>query len=113
MAMRPAARSKFEREETVAYLHGIDAGGNVVHLLVNKRGSKVRFTGGLGQHDVSTQNSGDLENWVNEAQTALGLADVMGAHRGWTNTPEYIEKYDLLNATAEKKKKDLAASNEA
>jgi|HubBroStandDraft_6_1064221.scaffolds.fasta_scaffold4097198_1 hypothetical protein len=111
MAIRPRA-GKFEREETVAYLHGIDPEGNVVHLLVNKRGTKVRFTGGLGPHDVASQNSGDLESWVHEAQTACGLADVMGAHRGWTQEPEYIEKYNLLNVTAEKKKKQLAASSE-
>jgi hypothetical protein len=111
MAMRPAAR-KYEREQTVAYLHGIDPEGNVVNLLVNKRGTKVRFTGGFGQHDVASQNSDDLEKWVHEAQTAFGLADVMGVHRGWTNTPEYMEKFALLNATAEKKKKELAASSE-
>jgi len=57
------------------------------------------------------QNSGDLESWVHEAQTACGLADVMGAHRGWTQEPEYIAKYNLLNAAAEKKKKELAASS--
>ncbi len=111
MAMRPTAR-RFEREEMVAYLHGIDPEGNVVNLLVHKKGSRVRFTGGLGAHDVAMVNAGDLENWIQEAQTACGLADVMGVHRGWTNTPEYVAKYDQLNAIAKKKKKELEASSQ-
>jgi len=111
MAMRPPAR-KYDREEMVAYLHGIDSKGDVVHLLVHKKGSKVRFTGGLGQHDVAPQNSGDLEAWVHEAQTVCGLADVMGVLRGWTHTPENIEKFDLLSANAAARKKELEASTE-
>jgi hypothetical protein len=106
MAGRPPAR-KFEREEMVAYLHGIDAEANVVHLLVHKRGSKVRFTGGFGKHEVSPKNSGDLEQWVDEAQSALGLTDVIGVLRGWTAAPENVEKFAQLNALADIKKKEL------
>jgi hypothetical protein len=110
MAGRPPAR-KFEREEMVAYLHGIDSEANVVHLLVHKRGAKVRFTGGFGSHEVAPKNSGDLEQWIEEAQSALGLTDVIGVLRGWTAAPENVEKFAQLNAMAEKKKKELGAQN--
>jgi hypothetical protein len=111
MAMRAAGR-KYDREEMVAYLHGIDPQGNVAHLLVYKKGDRVRFTGEFGNHDVPRENAADLGEWIREAETACGLIDVLGVHRGWMHTPENLEKFELLNANATKKKKEIEASSQ-
>jgi len=110
MAMRAAGR-KHDREEMVAYLHGIDPQGNVAHLLVYKKGDRVRFTGELGNHEVARANAADLEEWIREAETACGLIDVLGVYRGWMQTPENLEKFEVLNANAAKKKKEIEASS--
>jgi hypothetical protein len=110
MAMRNNER-KYEREEMVAYLHGIDPQGNVAHILVHKRGKKVRFSGELGNHDVAVSNTANLEKWVCEAETVWGLADVLGVPRGWTHTLENVEKLELLNISAAKKRKELEISD--
>src|SRR5215475_3886444 len=68
MAMRPPTR-RFDREELVAYIHGIDREGEVAHIVVHKRGNFIRFSGRLGDHRVTQSNSGDLDNWVHEAET--------------------------------------------
>ena len=111
MATRTAAR-KYEREEIVAYLHGIDPQGNVAHLLVHKRGDKVRFTGGVENHDVARSNAAELEDWVREAETACGLIDVLGVPRGCMQTPENLAKFELLNTSAAKKRKEIEDSSQ-
>lgn len=95
----------------VAYIHGIDPQGNVASLLVHKRGSKVRFTGALGDHDVAASNAGDLSEWVHEAESACGLINVLGVPRGWMHTPDSLAKFELLTASAAKKKKEIEASH--
>jgi hypothetical protein len=111
MAMRAAGR-KYDREEMVAYLHGIDPQGNVAHLLVYKKGDRVRFTGEHGNHDVAHANAADLGEWIREAETACGLIDVLGVYRGCMQTPANLEKFELLNANAAKKKKEIEAASQ-
>jgi hypothetical protein len=107
--MRTVPRTR-EREEMVAYLHGIDPQGNVTHLLVHKKGDKVRFTGRVENHEVARSNTADLEDWVREAETACGLLDVLGVMRGCMDTPGNLEKFELLNASAAKKREEIEAS---
>jgi len=111
MAVRRTPLRRTEREEVVAYLHGIDQKGEIVHILVHKRGSKVRFSGGGGPHQVADANTGDLENWVREAETALGLEDVIGISKSWMNIPESLKKMEILYTKSEEKKKRLETSN--
>jgi hypothetical protein len=108
--MRTPAR-RYEREEMVAYIHGIDPQGDVAHILVHKKGNSVRFSGKLGEHKVSPSNAGDLEQWVNEAETVWGLDAAIGVPRGFMNSPESLEKMEMLNINAAKKKKDLEAAS--
>jgi hypothetical protein len=106
MAMRTSAR-KYEREELVAYIHGISPEGDVAHILVHKRGANVRFSGMLGDHKVAASNNGDLEMWVSEAETVWGLHAAFGVLRGWATTAEVLEKMEHLKVEAAEKKKEL------
>jgi hypothetical protein len=111
MPERRMSPRRTEREQLVAYLHGIDPQGEVVHVLVHKRGRDVKFSGGVQSHTVSAGNSGDLQRWIREAEGVLGLEEVIGVHREWVNIPETLKKIDDLSAKAEEKKKRLAASS--
>jgi hypothetical protein len=106
MKMRPLAR-RSEREEVIAYLHGIDGNGDLAHILVHQRGASIRFSGGLGQHNVARSNSDDLEHWIQEAEAVWGLEATIGVLRGRMTTPETLQKIDALNVTAAKKKEGL------
>ena len=106
MAMRPAAR-KFEREELIAYIHGVDAEGDLAHILVHKRGSQIRFSGRLGDHKVAGSKSEDLDQWVQEAEMTWGLDATIGVMRGWMSSPDNLEKMEALNIRAAAKKKEL------
>jgi hypothetical protein len=106
-----APQRKYVREEMVAYIHGIDAKGDVAHILVHKKGESVRFSGELGEHSVAPSNRADLEKWVREAETVWELDDVMGVPRGWMHVPETLEKLKLLDINAAKRKKDLTLSH--
>lgn len=101
-----------EREELVAYIHGIDPEGEVAHILVHKKGSSVRFSGKLGAHKVAPSNSADLEKWVREAETVWELGDTLGIPRSWMNIPETLEKIETMTVKAAAKKKDLEALRE-
>jgi hypothetical protein len=109
MAIRTPVR-KYDREEMVAYIHGIDPEGDVANILVHKRGKDVRFSGRLGAHNVSASNAADLAEWVHEAATLWTLEDAIGIPRGWSHTPEMMAKMELLNINAAKRKEMLAAS---
>jgi hypothetical protein len=108
MAPRRGPQRNTEREELVAYIHGIDPGGDVVHILVHKRGKNVRFSGKMGAHQVSPSNSGDLEQWVQEAEQVWTLDETIGVLRGWMNIPETLEKMEMMNVKAAEKKKSMA-----
>jgi hypothetical protein len=103
----PARR--YEREEMVAYIHGIDPQGEVAHILVHKKGDSVRLSGKFGEHKVSRSNEADLEKWIHEAATVWALNDAIGIPRGWMNKPENLEKIELINIKAAEKKKELEA----
>ena len=102
-------RTYGERESVVAYIHGIDPNGDVVHVLVHQCGINVRFSSQLGDHAVGSRNAADLEKWMREAESVLGLVEVFGVPRGWMQAPENMEKLDLLNKRAAEKKRELAA----
>jgi hypothetical protein len=112
MAARRGAARGAEREELVAYIHGIDPEGELVHVLVHKRGGSVRFSGKMGAHKVSPSNSRDLQKWVHEAESVWGLDDTIGVARSWMNTPESLEKIAAMGLKAAEKKKSLEASRE-
>src|SRR4051795_6884053 len=59
MAVRRGPLRRTEREELVAYIHGIDPEGELAHILVHQRGNSIRFSGRLGAHNVSPSNSSD------------------------------------------------------
>jgi hypothetical protein len=101
-----------EREELVAYIHGIDPGGDIVHILVHKRGNNVRFSGMLGAHAVSPSNSADLDKWIREAEQVWSLDSAIGISRSWMNIPETLEKLELMKIKAAEKKKGLAVAPE-
>jgi hypothetical protein len=107
--MRTPAR-RFEREEMVAYIHGIEPNGDIAHILVHKKGTSVRFSGRLGEHKVAVPNAEDLEHWVSEAESVWGLEAAIGVPKGYMNSPEILEKIELMNAKATAKKKGLEAS---
>jgi hypothetical protein len=109
MAIRTPA-GRYEREELVAYIHGIDLEGEVAHILVHKRGSNIRFSGKLGDHKVASSNAGDMASWVCEAEAVWGLGGTFGVARGWMNVPETLEKMELLNIKAAEKKKEINES---
>lgn len=111
MAIRNVVRKRAyrERERVVAYIHGIDPNGDVVHVLVHQRGVNVRFSSQLGNHEVDSRNATDLEKWMREAQSVWGLVEVFGVLRGWMQAPENIEKLESLNKRAAEKRRELAA----
>jgi hypothetical protein len=109
-ARRMPAR-RFEREELVAYIHGIAPTCEVVHILVNKRGDSVRFSGALGNHQVSNENKADLEAWIIEAATLWNLNDAIGMMKSWY-VPDALEQMEILNNKAAERKKELDASSQ-
>lgn len=113
MPIHNAARRgvRGERENLVAYIHGIDTEGEVAHILVHQRGNNIRLFGRLGAHEFSSSNAGDMDKWISEAEAVWGLEAAIAIPRGWMNSPETLEKIKLLNITAAKKKElALAAS---
>jgi hypothetical protein len=108
MAVRRGPLRRTEREELVAYIHGIDPVGELAHILVHQRGNSVRFSGRLGAHTVSPSNSSDLEKWV-EAKSVWELDETIGIPRSWMNTPEILERIELMRVKAMQKKKNLEA----
>lgn len=70
----------------------------------------MRFSGRLGAHNVAAANAADLEKWVHEAETVWELDGAFGIPRGWSNIPETLEKMELLNINAAKRREELAAS---
>jgi hypothetical protein len=109
MAVRRAPR-KYDREEMVAYIHGIDPDGDVAHILVHKKGDSVRFSGKLGEHKLASSKSAGLPKWVQEAETMWGLQEAIGIEKGGMNA-ETLEKIELMNVSAARKKKELEAAN--
>src|SRR5690349_20626882 len=107
MAVRRGPLRRTEREELVAYIHGIDPEGELAHILVHQRGNSVRFSGRLGAHSVSPSNSSDLEKWIREAKIIGELDETIGIPRSWMNTPEILEKIELIRGKAMQKKKSL------
>jgi hypothetical protein len=112
MAARRGPLRRTEREELVAYIHGIDPEGELAHILVHQRGNSVRFSGRLGAHNVSSSNSSDLEKWIQEAKIIWELDETIGIPRSWMNTPEILGKIELMRVKAMKKKKSLEALGE-
>jgi hypothetical protein len=105
--MKRTAPSKSEREDLVAYIHGIEPQGDVAHILVHQKGNSIRFSGKLGDHRVSPSNAGDLGKWVSEAEAVWGLDDAIGVMRSWMNIDEIKEKLDTMNIKAAEKRKHL------
>ena len=112
MAVRRGSLRRTEREELVAYIHGVDPEGELAHILVHQRGNSVRFSGRLGAHNVSPANSSDLEKWVQEAKIVWELEETIGILRNWTHTPEILEKIEMMRVKAMQKKKDMEALHE-
>ena len=112
MAVRRGPLRRNEREELVAYIHGIDSEGELAHILVHQRGRSIRFSGRLGEHNVSPPNSSDLEKWVQEAKVVWELDEAIGIPRSWTNTPETLEKIEKMRVKAIQKKNNLEALRE-
>jgi hypothetical protein len=110
MAAQRAPGRKREYENMVAYIHGIDPSGDVAHILVHQKGDRVRFSGKLGEHQVSPSNAGNLEKWVLEAATVWELEHAIGVSRGW-NIPETLKKIEMMNIKAEEKKRKQKASS--
>src|SRR3954451_18263175 len=109
MAVRRGPLRRTEREELVTYIHGIDPEGELAHILVHQRGNSVRFSGRLGAHNASPSNSSYLEKWVQEAKIIWELDETIGIPRSWMNTPETLEKIEMMRVTAMQKKKNLEA----
>src|SRR3979411_741594 len=105
MAVRRAPR-KYDREEIVAYIHGIDLNGDVAHVLVHKKGDSVRLSGKLGEHRLASSKSAGLSEWVQEAETMWGLEETIGTQRGRMNG-EALEKIESMTDSAARKKKEL------
>jgi hypothetical protein len=110
MAVRRAPR-KFDREEMVAYIHGIDPNGDVAHVLVHKKGDSVRFSGKLGEHKLASSKSAGLPEWIQEAETTWGLEEAIGTERGRMNA-EILEKIESMTVSAARKKKELETADE-
>src|SRR3954447_11808057 len=66
----------------------------------------------LGAHNVSPLNSSDLEKWVREAKIVWKLDEVIGIPRSWMNTPETLEKIEMMRMKAMQKKENLEALHE-
>jgi len=109
MAIRRGSPRRTTREELVAYIHGVDPEGELAHILVHQRGNSIRFSGRLGAHNVSPSNSSDLEKWVQEAKIVWELDETIGIPRSWMNTPEILEKIEMMRVKAMQKKKNLEA----
>ena len=109
MAIRRGSPRRTAREELVAYIHGVDPEGELAHILVHQRGNSIRFSGRLGAHSVSPSNSSDLEKWVQEAKSVWELDETIGIPRSWMNTPEILEKIEMMRVKAMQKKKNLEA----
>jgi hypothetical protein len=109
-ARRTPAR-RLEREELVAYIHGIAPTCEVVHILVHKRGDSVRFSGALGNHQVSNENKADLDAWILEATAVWDLGDTIGTMKSW-HIPDALEQMEILNNKAAERKKELDASSQ-
>src|SRR3954470_9533387 len=112
MTIRRGPRRRTEREEFVAYIHGIDLEGELAHILVHQRGNSIRFSGRLGVHNISPSNSSDLEKWVQEAKIVWELDETIGIPRSWMNTPEILEKIEMMRAKATQKKHSLESLRE-
>ncbi len=112
MAIRRGPLRRTQREEFVAYIHGIDPEGELAHILVHQRGSSVRFSGKLGAHNVSPLNSSDLEKWVREAKIVWKLDEVIGIPRSWMNIPDTLEKIEMMRMKAMQKKENMEALHE-
>ena len=110
MAVRRVPR-KYDREEMVAYIHGIDLNGDVAHVLVHKKGDSVRFSGKLGEHKLASSKSAGLPEWVQEAETMWGLEEAIGTQRGRMNA-ETLEKIESMTVSAARKKKELGTAGE-
>src|SRR3954463_6686979 len=104
MTVRRGPLRRNEREELVAYIHGIDPEGELAHILVHQRGNSIRFSGKLGAHNVSPSNSSNLEKWVQEAKSVWELDGILGVPRSWMNTPETLEKIEMMRVKAMQKK---------
>jgi len=109
MAIRRGSPRRTAREELVAYIHGVDPEGELAHILVHQRGNSIRFSGRLGAHNVSPSNSSDLEKSVQEAKIVWELDETIGIPRSWMNTPEILEKIEMMRVKAMQKKKNLEA----
>ena|SRR6476659_2291797 len=109
MAIRRGSPRRTAREELVAYIHGVDPEGELAHILVHQRGNSIRFSGRLGAHNISPSNSSDLEKWVQEAKIVWELDETIGIPRSWMNTPEILEKIEMMRVKAMQKKKNLEA----
>jgi hypothetical protein len=57
-------------------------------------------------------NSSDLEKWVQEAKIVWELDETIGIPRSWMNTPEILEKIEMMRVKAMQKKKNLEALRE-
>ena len=112
MAIRRGSPRRTAREELVAYIHGVDPEGELAHILVHQRGNSIRFSGRLGVHNISPSNSSDLEKWVQEAKIVWELDETIGIPRSWMNTPEILEKIEMMRVKAMQKKKNLEALRE-
>jgi hypothetical protein len=112
MAIRRGSPRRTAREKLVAYIHGVDPEGELAHILVHQRGNSIRFSGRLGAHNVSPSNSSDLEKWVQEAKIVWELDETIGIPRSWMNTPEILEKIEMMRVKAMQKKKNLEALRE-
>ena len=110
MPARRAPGRKREYEDMVAYIHGLEPSGDVAHILVHQKGNSVRFSGRLGEHQVSPSNAGDLEKWVLEASNVWELEDAIGVPRG-SNIPETLAKIEKMNIKAADKKGKLEGSS--
>jgi hypothetical protein len=84
----------------------------LAHILVHQRGNSIRFSGKLGAHNVFPSNSSNLEKWVQEAKSVWELDETLGIPRSWMNTPEILEKIEMMRVKAIQKKRDLEALRE-
>ena len=49
-------------------------------------------------------HASDLEKWVEEAKIVWELDETIGIPRGWVNTPETLEKIEIMRVKAMQKK---------
>jgi hypothetical protein len=53
-----------------------------------------------------------LEKWVQEAKIVWELDETIGISRSWMNSPEILEKIEIMKVKAMQKKKNLEALRE-